>query len=388
MLLGSLLDLGADFRRFEDALKTLDIDEWEVAAGRVKKLGLSACDVTVSVTGETRHRHLADIIRLIDSADLPKQVAEKSLAVFRRLAEAEAAVHGCNPEEVHFHEVGANDAIIDIVGTCLLLDMLGIEKVYASELHLGTGFTKSEHGMIPVPAPATLKLIEGIPSYSTGIRSELVTPTGAALLKELAAGFGPMPRMTVQKVGHGAGKKDLEIPNLLRAVLGEQETGFRGTEQSGTGQPAFETGKDFVGVLETTIDDMNPEHHGYLSDRLFEAGALDVFLTPILMKKGRPGINVTVLAPEDLVDKMAGILFTETTTFGVRTYTVERKKLPRQNLTVSTEWGDVRVKVGFWNNEVCTVSPEYDDCARIARHAGVPLKQVYERARRGAEALL
>ncbi len=363
MFLGSLLDLGADINVFKDSIKTLAIDGWDIKVSCVQKSGISGCNVNVITDEDHHHRHLQDIERIIEDGKLPDKVKERSLAVFHSLAEAEATVHGCSPEEVHFHEVGAKDAIIDITGTCLLIDMLGIEKIYASELHLGTGFTKSAHGKIPVPAPATLKIIEGLPAYSTGIKAELVTPTGAALIKELAEEFGPMPKMSIEKVGYGAGSRDLEIPNLLRIVVGEEYA------QNET--------EDTMKILEANIDDMNPEHYNYAMEKLFDAGALDVYLTPIYMKKGRPATKITVISPGHIIDNILKVLFNETTTFGVRSYTVERNKLKRQFTTVTTGWGQIRVKLGYHNGKLCTISPESDDCKNIAQKSGLPLKQIY-----------
>lgn len=373
MFLGSLLDLGADLQQFKQELGRLGIDGWDLDTRRVTKNGITGTKVEITMDEDHHHRHLSHIVEIIQNAGLPQSVVEGSVRTFKRLAQAEAAVHGVGPEEVHFHEVGAKDAIIDIVGTHLLIHMLGIEAVYASDIHLGTGFTKAAHGKIPVPAPATLGLLTGVPTYSTGIQAELVTPTGAALLAELAQGFGTMPHMTITGVGYGAGSRDLEIPNLLRVVLGTDRTSLS---------------TDTVQIVETNIDDMNPEHYDHVSHKLFEAGAADVYFTPIIMKKGRPAVKLTALVPEGKLGEVARVLFRETTTFGIRTYPVQRKKLERSFLNVSTTWGNVNVKVGYLDGRINVISPEHDDCRRLAQESGVPLREIYERARQEAEALL
>ncbi|NER52784.1 MAG: nickel pincer cofactor biosynthesis protein LarC [Symploca sp. SIO1A3] len=339
-------------------------------------------------------RNLPEIERLIMTAGLPPRASEWSVAVFRKLAEAEGAVHGIAPEKVHFHEVGAIDAIVDIVGTCLGLDWLGIDQLYCSALPTGGGRVKAAHGWLPVPAPAVLKLWESrqVPVYSNGIERELVTPTGAALAVTLVTSFGSPPAMTIQKVGNGAGSIQLPIPNMLRLWIGEGEIGKGELGIEGKQNPSFgmsaahgsSTNLETISVLETQIDDLSPQAIGYLYERLFKIGALDVFTQPIGMKKSRPGILLTVICHPPDISACEAVLFRETTTLGIRRLTQQRSILPRAIQQVQTDYGEIRVKVA-WSEEagekiISNVQPEYEDCASIARQHYLSWREVHQLA--------
>ena len=314
------------------------------------------------------HRGLADIRDILERSDLPAGVAERADRVFEALCAAEASVHGCRLEEVHLHEVGAIDAIVDIVGACCGLRRLGIEAIRCSPLNVGGGTVAAAHGLLPVPAPATAYLLREAPVYSRGPEAELVTPTGAALVVTLAEGFGPWPPMKVTAIGYGAGDREHEgLANVLRLVVGD---GYDAADERGRQ----------VRVIETDIDDASPQLLGALIPRLLEAGALDANLTPLIMKKNRPGSRLTVIADASLVDYLADIVLRESTTLGLRIYPVERRELDRHHLQVDTEWGAVRVKVGKLGGEVVNWAPEFDDCERIAGAAGVAVKRVIQAA--------
>ena len=374
MALGALLACGADEATFRRELAGLSIPGYELKIERVTRGGIAATDVDVALAEhEQGHgRHLSDIAALLEYSTLPGTVRQKALTVFTRLADAEAAIHGTTRDQIHFHEVGAVDAIVDIVGVCLLLEMLGIKRVALSALPCGTGTITCAHGVLPVPAPATLELLAGFPVYPVDIRGELVTPTGAALLTTLADSHsaGQMPAMRVVKSGFGAGKKqfDPNRPNLLRVVLGETEESADQTPQT-------------IAVLETNLDDQNPETFDLLMERLFAAGALDVFFVPIQMKKNRPATLVTVLCPAQKTEELAVVLFRESGTFGIRVREQKRLTLTRSWRTVATEYGDLQMKVGAWQGEELTASPEYEDCKRAALEHGVPLRRVYDAVR-------
>lgn len=339
-------------------------------------------------------RHLSAIEQLIEQAQLPPRARDWSLAVFRQLANAEGAVHGIDPEQVHFHEVGAVDAIVDIVGTCLGLDWLGVEAVSCSALPVGGGLVRAAHGLLPVPAPAVLKLFElgQVPIYSNGLQKELVTPTGAAIATTLAAQFGPPPAMTLQRVGLGAGGHDLPIPNLLRLWIGQSSAAIAlpPINQSRP-QPAPQLTAEVappaldlepITVLETQIDDLSPQAIGYLYERLWSGGALDVFTQPAGMKKSRPGVLLTVICPPSQSDACEYILFEETTTLGVRRQQQWRRALQRQLLPVSTPYGEVRLKLAYHpqTRQLMNAHPEFEDCAALARQHQVPWQSVHRSA--------
>ncbi len=375
MALGALLACGADEARFRQQLAALQVPGYELTARRVTREGIAATDVDVRlVEAEGGHgRHLPDIAAILEASALPRGVQHKALAVFTRLADAEAAIHGTTRDEIHFHEVGAVDAIVDIVGVCLLLEMLGVESVVVSSLPCGHGTITCRHGIMPVPAPATMELLRGFPVHAVDIRGELVTPTGAALVTTLAdaGSAGRMPAMRVLTSGFGAGKKQFapDMPNLLRVVIGETGGGPDPTPQT-------------VTVMETNLDDQSPETFELLMERCLAAGALDVFYTPIGMKKSRPATLVTVLCPPAQAERLADVLFRETGTFGIRVREQRRYTLARSWRTVTTPFGDIRLKAGTWQGEEVTVAPEYEDCKRAAQAHGVPLRRVYEAALR------
>jgi len=381
MTLGALLACGADEALFRQRLGALNVSGYELVVRRVAREGIMATDVDVRLleADQGHGRHLSDITAILDRSSLPPRVTRDALAVFARLADAEAKIHGTSREEIHFHEVGAIDAIVDIVGSCLLLDMLGVERVVTSPIPCGYGTITCQHGIMPVPAPATMELLQGFPVHAVDIKGELVTPTGAALLTTLSdpSAAGRMPAMRVLASGFGAGKKQFkaDMPNLLRVILGETDEGA-GEVTDGTPQT--------VAVLETNLDDQSPEGFDLLMERAFAAGALDVFFTPIGMKKNRPATLLTVLCPPDKADALAALLFRETGTFGIRVREQRRYTLIRSWRTVPTEFGDIRLKAGTWQGEEVTVAPEYEDCKRAAEAHGVPLRRVYEAALRQA----
>jgi hypothetical protein len=313
-------------------------------------------------------RHLHHVEEIITDSDLPDEVKQRGLDVFRRLAQAEAKVHGAPVESIHFHEVGAMDAIVDVMGAAIGLWLLGVEKAYGSPVHVGRGTVKCAHGVLPVPAPATLELLQGVPIYGRDVDAELVTPTGAAVLTTVAESFGEIPLMRVKQIGYGAGTRELPIPNLLRLSIGETDTAEEGYE------------KDTATLIETNIDDMNPQWYEHVSARLFEAGALDVFLTPIQMKRGRPATQLSVLVTEAHRADVLDILFAETTTIGVRAHPVRRWKLTREIISVETPYGPIDVKIARRGETVLNITPEHRDCQRVAAERGIPLKQVHRAA--------
>jgi uncharacterized protein (TIGR00299 family) protein len=369
MTLGALLACGVETAWLQRELARLNLPGWKLEVAPTSQNGIGATDVTVAITEEQGHgRHLHHIAEILAKSDIRPDIQAKALAVFTRLAEAEAKIHQTTVDRIHFHEVGAVDAIVDIVGSCLLLEKLGVERVVASPLPMGRGFVECMHGTIPLPAPATLELLAGVPVYPVDVEGELVTPTGAALLKTLADGFGPMPTMTVRTSGYGSGKKRFgNRPNLLRVILGDS------VEDAFSGAPE-------VAVLETNLDDFSPQFYEPLSEKLFAAGAADVFLAPIQMKKGRPATLLTVLAPPDRAEPLAELIFTETTTLGIRFDTRKRLCLEREWQSVETPYGAIRIKVGRWKGEEKTASPEYEDVRGAAEAAGVPLKTVHQAA--------
>lgn len=368
MFIGALLDAGLPETDLRAMAEKLPLSGYKLEISKVNKGGISAThfDVELDRAARQPHRHLADIVELINASGLSAAVKSRSIAVFGRLAEAEGKVHGVPAEEVHFHEVGGVDAVIDIVGTVFGLEKLGVEKVYADYIVTGKGFTKCAHGVIPVPAPATVELLNGIPYKLGEIEKELVTPTGAALLRVLCSGYAEVPDGFVgEKTGYGAGTLDLVHPNVLRARLGVMTAGGAGELE----------------VLETNIDDCSPQVFDYVMERLFAAGALDVWLTPVQMKKNRPAVKLSVLGPVAGRAKFEEVLFRETTTIGVRRHRVERTIAERRIEKAATPWGEVAVKVSLFGGRVCSVTPEYEDCAAIAKKTGTPLKEVQQAAR-------
>jgi len=369
MFLGALVDAGISAQQLLAELKKIPLGFYELKRTRAVRGGLVGTRLEVKVPAQGSHRHLAEIETLIAGAGLSESVQAKARAIFHRLAEAEGKLHGKPPSEVHFHEVGAVDAIVDIVGASIGLELAGIGELFSSPLNVGGGRVEAAHGTLPVPAPATAELLKGVPVYSSGVEGELVTPTGAAIVSTLAKTFGPMPAMKVEQIGYGAGAMDFHgHPNVARLFIGEAAD----AETAHTGLP----GDELVSVIEANLDDMSPQLYGYLVERALAKGALDVTCTAVQMKKGRPGIQVTVLSEPDKGDELAGLLFDETTTIGLRIYEARRKVLERESAEVETPYGRVRMKVAKRNGRVLNVAPEYDDCQRMAREKSVPLKEV------------
>jgi len=369
MTLGALVDAGCPLELLRSKLQTLRVPGWEISAEKVWKNGIAATHVRVRTEDTQTHRSLTTIRGILDQSALDAGVKERAIAIFTKLGEVEAAVHDVPLEKIHFHEVGAVDAMVDIVGACIGFAALRIESFSCSPLNVGGGTTKMAHGVLPVPAPATARLLMGKPTYSTGVQKELVTPTGAAIVATVCQTFGPQPAMKVCAIGYGAGTTDLENqPNVLRVMLGDVST----TAVDGHGGT--------IRVLEANLDDMNPQIFGYLLERALAAGALDVFATPIHMKKSRPGTLVSILCKPEDEAKFQAMLFAETTTLGVRSHLVERHALPREYVKVSTRFGEVRVKVAKTGDRVRHASPEFEDCRKLAEDQNVPLQEVMEQA--------
>jgi uncharacterized protein (TIGR00299 family) protein len=383
MILGALLDLGVPFAALQQALGSLAVDGYSVTADRVVKGGLTSVKFRVHEHAEVgaaagpgstgtaappphKHYHLKHIRAAIDRSALSDAGKARANAMFLRLAEAEAAIHDMSIEKVHLHEVGAIDSIIDIVGAVFALEWIGADRIVVSPMNVGGGMVRSAHGVFPVPAPATLRLLGEAPVYSSGVQMETLTPTGALVLTEYAAAYGSMPAMRVDRIGYGAGDRDLpQTPNVLRAVLGE----------ASHSAPAMR-----VTVMACEIDDMNPQIFGVLMDRLYAAGALEVFYQPVQMKKNRPGTLMTVVCrPEDR-QPLTDLVFAETTTIGVRHHEMDRECLDRETVPVPTPWGDVRIKVARRDRRVLNAQPEFDDVARVATEHGVPIKDVHAQA--------
>ena len=383
MIIGALLDLGVDLDRLKQQVESLGLSDYEISAERVRRSGIAATKFTVTVNEAAQpERTLADIRALIKGAGLGEQIERRAIRAFELLAEAEAHVHGTTAGHIHFHEVGAVDSIIDTVGAMIGLEMLGVDQFFASALRVGHGFVRSQHGQLPVPAPATAALLSGVPVYGGDIEGEFVTPTGAAIVTALCESFGAMPAMKIDRVGYGAGSRDPEgFPNTLRLVLGEAtgSTKARHTVVAPLGESR--AGDEQVVVIETNIDDMNPQAYGFVMERAFAVGALDVFLAPLQMKKERPGVLLTVLAKPDDAELLIDLLLRETTTLGVRYYNANRRTLDRVVESVATEYGAVRVKVARDGGRTLHFQPEYEDCKRLAEQARVPLLEVQDAAR-------
>ncbi|RKY85383.1 nickel pincer cofactor biosynthesis protein LarC [candidate division KSB1 bacterium] len=370
MILGALIDAGLDIEELKSELKKLKLTGYDISTKRTEKKGISGTKFEVIVLEKHRERHLSDIFEIIEHSNLDRKIKNKAKDVFSALAKVEAEIHNQPVEKVHFHEVGAIDALIDIVGVMIGMQRLNIEQVVASKLHVGTGFVQCAHGTLPVPAPATLKLLSNVPIYSTGIENELVTPTGAAIITTLCENFGDIPSMKVEKIGYGAGSRDLPIPNMLRVLIGDSK---------------IEPIEDRVLLLETNIDDMNPQFYDYVMEVLFQKGAKDVFLTPIHMKKNRPGVILSVISPLNKKDELLDVLFAETTTLGIRiSEVIKRQKLERKIETVDTQFGKVNVKISFTGGKIRDIVPEYEECKKIAQEYQLPIKQVYEEVKREA----
>ena len=385
MIMGALVDAGAPFEALRGELAKLRLSGFTLERREVMKSAFRATKVEVHVHGEGHahderheghshpHRNLHSILDLIASSGLRPAVKAGAARIFTRLAEAEARVHGTSVEEVHFHEVGAVDAIVDVTGACIGLDLLGVDAVHCSALPVGGGFVTGAHGRMPIPGPGTAELLKGFPVVDTGVRRELVTPTGAAILTTLSVSAGAMPPMTVEAVGYGAGTMDLETPNVIRVFLG---------------QAGQSRGRETIVQVETTVDDMQPQLWETVMERLFEAGALDVYLTPVTMKKSRPGIVLTALCAPEKVTDLSRVLFEESPTIGVRWTVYQRERLDRETMTLATAYGPVPFKVSRLGGRVLTATPEFDEIRRIAKEKGLPAREVLDQARADGRRLL
>lgn len=374
MLLGAFLDAGVPEEKLRSALDRLNLSGYELEIERVVKQGITAVHADVRLVHHHHHhddhhehhhhhRYLLDIYAIIDQSTLAQAIKDNSKKIFLRLAEAEAKVHGTTVDKIHFHEVGAIDSIIDIVGAAFCLNYLGIEKIYASRLQTGSGFVQCSHGQMPVPAPATAELLRNIPYYNGSAEKELVTPTGAAFLAALGSGFGAVPEgFLSHTIGYGAGGWDLDFPNVLRMYVGE-------IQQQAEGQ---------MQVIEANIDDLNPQVYEYVIEKLLAQGARDVWMTPIVMKKGRPAITLSVLAAAPLLESIVSILFAETSTIGIRYYSVQRQIAEREMKMVATSWGEAAVKVSSYKNKISNIAPEFEDCRKIAEEHNIPLKTILQ----------
>jgi uncharacterized protein (TIGR00299 family) protein len=374
MTLGALVDAGCSADLLRAELQALKVPGWELSTEKVWKNGMSATYVRVKTQDQQKHRSLSTILEILKSSPLAAPVRERASAIFQKLGEAESHVHDAPIEKVHFHEVGAVDAIVDIVGACIGFHALGIERFACSPLNVGGGTAKMAHGVLPVPAPATARLLQSAPTFSNGVQRELVTPTGAAIVATLCDSFGPQPPMTVSAIGYGAGTADLEgQPNVVRIMIGE------------AAEKSAATLDEEISIIEANLDDMNPQIYGYVLEKALSAGALDVYTTALQMKKNRPGTLLTILCrPEDAA-KLMSLIFAETTTLGVRTHRAQRRILPREWVNVSTTYGDVRIKLSRSNGHILHAAPEYDDCRKLAVEKQVPLQQVINEALRTYE---
>lgn len=378
MFSGALLDLGLDPNVFKKSIAGLGLEGFEIEINRVKKHGFMGTDVKIHVhhdhdehehSNEHEHYHFhrgySEIKDILEKSSLSDAVKKRSLSAFKLLGETEASIHGMTLEEIHFHEVGAIDSIVDIVGAFVLLEMLHVDRVCASPVNVGSGTVECMHGVVPVPAPATAKILEGIPVFSRGEPMERTTPTGALLLKSLCSSFGPMPAGIIKAEGYGWGDHESDIPNMLRAVLIQEGEKADYPYSSGT-----------VAVMETNVDDMNPQDYQVLSGLLFKSGALDVFFTPILMKKMRPAVRITCIAPLDKRETLGKIILQHSTTIGVRWTVANRMTLHRKIAEFNSSFGHVSMKISSWGNEIFHVTPEYEDLRHLSEQNGVPLEQL------------
>ena len=365
MNLGAMLDLGIEKEYLTGELDKLNLKGWELIAEKDQRHGIHGTKVTVRQTRhEHAHRHLSDIEKIVRGSTLDEKTKSLSMKIFMKIALAEASVHRIAPEKVHFHEVGAIDSIIDIVGAAICFNALEVGAVHVSPVELGSGFVKCDHGKLPVPAPATAEIIQGIPVTRGGVDFEATTPTGAAIVSALGTEFGQQAALNIEKTAYGIGHKEHPaVPNLLRVFIGEK------SESAGPGHSAL--------LLECNIDDMNPEFFDYVSEKLFSEGASDVFLTNIIMKKGRPGVVLNVICETDKAENLRGIIFTESTTLGIRTFPFRKDTLAREFQKVNTRYGEITVKRSFFNGNEVSCKPEFEDCRRIASEKGIPLKEVY-----------
>ena len=375
MILGALVSLGVDSDALTAEIEKLNIGSFELSFSEVKRAGISSIHAATAYEDQQVHRNLAAITSIIEGSGLSDIIKERSISVFRNLAQAEASVHGVEVDEIHFHEVGAVDAIIDVVGACTGFEMLGIEEFACSSIHTGKGFVEIEHGKYPVPPPAVLELLKDVPVYSTEIQGELATPTGAAIVATVCQSFGPMPNLRVERTGYGAGTRDYDkFPNVLRMIVGLQESAAGAEAAVNHG-----VGNEDLTLIETNLDDVSPEILGFVMERAFELGALDCWFTPIQMKKNRPATKVSILTRGDEEAALSELLFSETSTLGVRIIELERKCLDREITSVDTEFGEVDVKIARYENQIVNVKPEYESVKRISVESGLAIKEIEAR---------
>jgi len=368
MILGAAVAAGVDPDTLREQLSLLNVEGFKIDFEITDRSGLSATYARVVTTDQKKHRHLSDIRRIIEASGVSNAVKELSIRIFTRLAEAEARVHNEPIEKVHFHEVGALDAIVDVVGAAICFDLLKIDRFVSSPLHVGSGMIEMAHGRFPVPPPAVAELLRGVPFYSGDIKGELLTPTGAAIITTVCQEYGAIPRIKTDRTGYGAGTRQYDnFPNVLRVLIGETEVDDAASER--------------LWMIETNLDDMSPQIVGHVMDRVFELGALDCYFTPVQMKKNRPGVLLSVLCKPEDKEAVMQLLFTETTTLGVRSYEVERRALRRSVVQVETQYGPIGVKVAHLNGRVVNEMPEFEQCREAAIRANVPLKVVEEAAR-------
>jgi len=365
MLIGALLDAGLSLNALKKELRKINISGYSLSAVKTERKGISGTKFTVKIKNSHRHHDPSYIKSVIRKSGLSGGIKTKAVEIFDDLALAESVVHNRAKKDIFLHEIGDTDAIIDVTGALIALELLGIEKIYVSPLNIGSGFVSCRHGTLPVPAPAAGFLLKNIPVYSGGVSGELVTPTGAAVIKNIACNFGPVPEMVIHDIGYGAGDADLPVPNFLRVYIGEKAPVSRGNS-------------DEIMVIETNIDNTSPEIIAYAFELLFREGAVDVFMTPIIMKKNRPAYMLSVLCRREITEKITRLIFREISTFGIRMYPADRVKLLKQPREISTFLGRVRVNAGVLNGIVMSVIPEYEDCKKIAETKKIPLRQVYE----------
>jgi len=374
MTVGALLDAGLKIEILEKELKKLGLSGYWLEVNKVLKKGISATQFKVKIKEERVERRFKDILTILEESKLDEEIKKETKKIFFNIAQAESKIHQKDIDKIHFHEIGGLDSIIDITSVVIGIKTLGIEEIHSSALPMGKGFVKCAHGVIPVPAPATLELLKNIPTYSGGIESEMITPTGAGIISTLAKSFGKRPLMKIERIGYGVGEKEFTIPNLLRVSVGEKIIKDENLKDGYVSDEAV--------LIETNIDDMNPEFYDYIMDKLFPRGALDVFLTPIQMKKNRPAHMLSIIVHEQNLKEILEVLFSESTTLGVRVRKVKRLRLAQQNFIAKTKYGKIKVKVGMFKGKIKNIAPEYEDCKKMAKQHQVPLKEVYEEAKK------
>ena len=372
MTVGALLDAGLKIETLEKELKKLGLSGYQLEVNKVVKKGISATQFKVKIKEEGVERRFKDILTILEESKLDEEIKKETKKIFFNIAQAESKIHQKDIDRIHFHEIGGLDSIIDITSVVIGIKTLGIEEIYSSALPVGKGFVKCAHGVIPVPAPATLELLKNIPTYSGGIESEMITPTGAAIIGTLANSFGERPLMKIERIGYGAGEKEFSIPNLLRVSIGEKILKNENLKDGYVSDEAV--------LIESNIDDMNPEFYDYIMEKLFFQGALDVFLTPIQMKKNRPAHMLSIIVYEQNLKEILEVLFSESTTLGVRIREIKRLRLAQQNVIAETKYGKIKVKVGIFKGKIKNIAPEYEDCKKMAKQHKVPLKEVYDEA--------